>query len=79
MYGPSGVLAVEMVSRLDTQTSGTGRGAAHCIVAVKNMTSAGRLSPTVRWPWPATLADVRSDCERLGHDLKNPSTTVGAE
>ena len=30
------------MSRLDTQTSRTGRGAAQCIVAVKNMTSAGR-------------------------------------
>ena len=26
-----------------------------------------------------TLADVRSDCERLRHDLKNPSTLRDAE
>ena len=75
MYGPSGVLTVDSVSRAADSAhrpagARTGRGPAQCTVVVKNMTSAGRLSPTVRWPWPATLADVRSDCERLRHDLK---------
>ena len=29
--------------------------------------------------WPLWMVDVWRDCERLGHDLKNPSTVSDAQ